>query len=537
MSDAADGMPAEAVGDLNTLVARAAALWPEKTGLTFDETGERLSFADIARRSAAIGAALAGIGIGPGDRVAIMLRNRPEFPLAWLGIAQAGAVMVPINTFYKTADAGYLLANSGAKAIVTFDELVPMIQGIDAPGVALETIISVDGDGGGGVLNLGDLLAAAEGAAPSPPEIYAETLANIQYTSGTTGRPKGCMLSHGFWTTFGRNFIRAAHLDGGDSVVLTAQPFYYIDPLWHTVGTLLAGAELVVLDRFHPSTFWAKVREYGVTYFYCLGVMPRLLLKMPPDPADRESQVRFVHCSAIPPASHAEIEARWGVPWDEVYGMTELGFGTVGDPADRVETIGTGCIGRPVPDREARVVDDAGRPVPRGEVGEIVMRGPGMMDGYYRAEEATAEVFKGGWLHTGDLGRMDAAGRLYFAGRKKDMIRRSGENISAMEVEEVIELHPQVNLVACTSVPDDLRGEEVKAHVVLREGAAPESVPPRDLAAFCAERLAYFKVPRYWAYRDDLPRTPSERVRKEALEAEAADPRTGAYDRVDEVWR
>ena len=526
----------EAVGDLATLVGRAAALWPERIALTFDETGERLTFAEIARRSGAIGAALGGIGIAPGDKVAVMLRNRPEFPLAWLGIAQAGAVMVPVNTFYKTSDAGYLLAHSGAKVVVTSDQFVPMIRSIEEPGLALEHIVSVDGDGGGGARYLGDLLAAA-GGAPAPPDVHAETLVNIQYTSGTTGRPKGCMLSHGFWITFGRNFVRSALAEGGGDVVLTAQPFYYADPQWNTVGTLLAGAELVVLDRFHPSTFWSKVREYGVSYFYCLGVMPRLLLKMPPDPADRDHRVRLVHCSAIPPASHAEIEARWGAPWYEAYGMTELGFGSVEDPTEHAETIGSGCIGRPVPDREIRVVDDAGRPIPRGEVGEIVLRGPGMMDGYYRAEEATAEFFKDGWLHTGDLGRMDAAGRLYFAGRKKDVIRRSGENISAMEVEEVIEHHPQVRFVACTSVPDDLRGEEVKAYVVLQDGAVPESAPPQDLAAFCAERLAYFKVPRYWAYRDDLPRTPSERVRKEVLRAEADDPRTGAYDRVDEVWR
>lgn len=525
----------EGVGDVRTLVRRASERWGDKLALTFDESGERLTFGDVERRANAIGNVLRGLGVEPGDKVAVMLPNRPEFPLGWLAITGIGATMVPINVFYKKGDAGYLLENSEARAILTADEFVPLVTGIEGADGKLETVVSVDGSGGGKARDLRQLLERADHSIP-PVEVLPEHLANIQYTSGTTGRPKGCMLSHCFWLELARSVVAAGAISGED-VVLTAQPFYYLDPQWNLLMTLASGAHLVVLDRFHPSTFWQKIRHHEVTFFYCLGVMPRLLLKMPADPADRDHRVTRVLCSAIPVAQHAELEARWGVPWSEAFGMTEIGAGTAVTPEDHDELVGSGCIGRPIRGREARVVDERGRPVPSGETGELVFRGLGMMDGYFKNPEATAEVFKDGWFHSGDLARMDEAGRFYYMGREKDMIRRSGENVSATEVEETIEGHPDVKIAACVPVADELRGEEIKAYVVLQPDAAPETTPPAALIEFCEQRLAYFKVPRYWCYRDDLPRTPSERVAKAELQREQADPRAGAYDRVEDLWR
>ncbi len=534
MTPADPGPPLEAVRDLKTLTRRAAERWGDGVALAFDESGEQLSFDEVERRSNAIGNALRSLGVEPGDRVAVMLRNRPEFPLTWLAIAKIGAAMVPINVFCKEVDAGYLLEHSGARLVVATAEFVPLLARIGAASRGLETIVSVDG--GDAAVDLGELLRGQD-ETPPPGVVLPETLANVQYTSGTTGRPKGCMLSNFYWLELAREVAgRVPGLDR-DDVMLTAQPFYYMDPQWILASTLYAGARLVVLDRFHPSSFWRKVREYGVTFFYCLGVMPRLLLKTPPDPADREHRLRLVMCSAIPASQHREIEERWGVPWYELFGMTECGGGTVVTPEEHDELVGSGCMGRPLANREARIVDNDGAPVARGETGELLLRGPGMMDGYFKDEAATAAAFRNGWLHTGDLARADEDDRIYFMGRTKDMIRRSGENVSALEVEETIESHPAVMLAACVPVPDEVRGEEVKAYVVLQPGATPESVPPGVLIEFCEQRLAYFKVPRYWSYRDDLPRTPSERVMKDVLTKEAADLRLGAYDRVDEVSR
>jgi crotonobetaine/carnitine-CoA ligase len=252
---------------------------------------------------------------------------------------------------------------------------------------------------------------------------------------------------------------------------------------------------------------------------------------MEPSPDDRNHRVRFVTCSAIPPELHAKLEERWGVPWYEAFGMTESGGDIAVWPEEHDELVGSGCIGRPLPHKEARIVDEADCPVPRGAVGELVVRGPGMMDGYYKDEEATRALFRNGWLHTGDRATMDEAGRI------KDMIRRSGENISASEVEEVLHQHPGLRLAACLAVPDDLRGEEVKAYVVLNAGFTREQVHPESLVDYCKGRLAYFKVPRYWEYSDDLPRTPSERIAKAILRQAKPDLRIGAYDAVARLWR
>ena len=534
---AARNIPADAVLDLVTALRRAAGRWPNRAALVFDETGETLSFSGLALRVDRVAAALAGCGIARGDRIAIMLPNRMEWPLAWLALARLGAVMVPVNTGYRTTDAGFVLRHAGIRAVVTMREFVPLLLEVRSDIKAEFGVLCIDGDADGNALDLAVLVEARANDAPPVVDIDSHTLVNIQYTSGTTGEPKGCMLSNSWFMRFAwRVMVLHDGLDDTDTI-LTSQPFYYVDPQWNLAVALLSGATLVVLDRFHPSTFWQRVRAHRVTWFYCLGVMPKLMLNTPPSPLDRDHSVKRVICSAIPRADHADIEARWGVRWYEAFGMTESGLDVAVELDDHDEAVGTGCIGTPMPGREARVVDADGRPVPAGTPGELVLRGVGLMDGYYCNPAATAAAFRNGWLHTGDIVRRDERGRLYYLTRLKDMIRRSGENIAAAEVEDVVMRHPGVRLAAVLAVEDELRGEEVLAYVVPGEGMSREDVNPTVLSAFCAERLARFKVPRYWKYRDDLPRTPSERIRKEALREEHEDPKVGAWDRVEERWR
>jgi len=524
-----DGLP---VHDLPRLCVRAAQLWPAKAALVFDATGDRLTFSELDSLSNAYANALAGIGIRPGERIAVMLPNRVEFPLLWLAIAKLGAVMVPVNVNYRTVDAGYVLAHSGSRLLVVDASLEQLASDLKIEVPTLEMVATADG-AGRDMLSLVDLVAAAVTERPSA-DVAAETLLNIQYTSGTTGRPKGCLLTHYFWTRMGGNFYRYhPHLDDRD-VILTCQAFYYADPQWLFVAALMSGATMVVLDRFHASNFWSRIRTYGVTFFYCLGMMPVALLRTPPSDEDRRHRVRAVSCSAIPASFHRALEDRWGVPWFEVYGMTETGGDIMVGAEEHDDLVGSGSMGRAMADREVRVVDSDDRPVPRGELGEIVVRGPGLLDGYHRDPEATAAAFRNGWFHTGDVGRQSDEGLFYFVARRKDMIRRSGENIAAVEVEEVMKLHPAVAEVACLPVPDELRGEEILICVVLSQGTPQPN--PDDLAAFCAERLANFKIPRYWSFRESLPHTPSERVAKGALLAGQADLRAGSYDRVDKRW-
>ncbi|MCP3818170.1 AMP-binding protein [Streptomyces sp. A3M-1-3] len=511
-------MSTDQIEDLDTLVRRAAARWGERTAWTFDTRGEQLTFRQVEAGVAQLAGRLAGLGIGRGDRVAVLLRNRPEFPLTWLALARLGAAMVPVNTNYRRHDAGHLLADSGACLLVTEPEFLDLADALLSAVPTLEQVLDVDSPAPGA-----EPVAGAVAAVP-------EDLANIQYTSGTTGRPKGCLLPHRYWTVLAESMVSEFPRLCEDDVMLTAQPFHYIDPQWNVAAALLSGAHLVVLDRFHPATFWERVRAHGVTYFYCLGLMPGLLLRMPPHPLDRHHRVRAVQASAIPGQLHRQLEERWGVPWYEAFGMTETGADLRVREDGHDAAVGTGCVGRPTARRDVRIVGPDDRPVPRGEQGEIALRGAGLMDGYLGRPEATAEAFRGGWFHTGDLGRMDELGNVYHLGRTKDMIRRSGENISATEVEEVLQLHPAVHTAAVVAVPDELRGEEVKAYLV------GDPVEPEELAAHCLEQMAYFKVPRYWEFREALPLTASERVAKGELLA-ADNLLAGSYDRVEKVWR
>jgi len=485
-------MGADIPATLSGAARRAARLWPERIAWTFDP-GERFTFADVDRLVDGYALALRDGGVSAGDRVAVLLDNEPGFPLTWLALSRIGATLVPVNTKYQTADAEHVLRASRASAIVAGERFGSLLERLP-----VDVRVLPDPEA-----------AAAHADLPDPDPAGT---ANVQFTSGTTGRPKGCVLPHRYWTTLGGSLVNEFPYLGPQDVMLTAQPFHYIDPQWNVAAGLLAGAELVVLDGFHPTSFWKKIRQHHVSYFYCLGAMPTLLLRMEPDAADRQHQVRAVQCSAIPPALHATLESRWGVPWYEAFGMTETGADLRVTDADHDELVGTGCLGGPTSHRRVRVVDASGSPVPVGEVGEITLAGDGMMDGYDGDPDATARVMRDGWFHTGDLGRMDAEGRVYHAGRLKDMIRRSGENVAAREVEEVLLTHPSVTLVAVTAVPDEIRGEEVKAYYV-------SSVPPSELATYCRERLAAFKVPRFWQPASDLPRTDSERVAKSRLGA------------------
>ncbi|SDS86234.1 AMP-binding protein [Actinoplanes derwentensis] len=447
--------------DLVTLVADAAERWPARTAWRFPSE-QNLTFAEVSELSAGYAQALRGKGVTAGDRVAVMLPNRAEFPLLWLALARLGAALVPVNMKYRSADTEHLLTDSGAVLLITEDTL--------------------------------DDLKPEPGFDQQP--IDPAAIVNVQYTSGTTGVPKGCLLSHRYWLALAGSLVdEFPHLTDSD-VMLTAQPFSYVDPQWNVVAALLSGAELVVLDGFHPSTFWADVRRHRVTYFYCLGAMPNLLLAMPQDSQDQDHAVRVVQCSAIPPSRHADLEERWGVPWFEAFGMTETGADIRVGADEHDELVGTGCLGRPAAHREIRV-DDAG---------ELLLRGPGMFDGYL----GHPAPWRDGWFPTGDLARLDEQGRVYLVGRIKDMIRRSGENIAAVEVERVLMDHPGVRLAAVAGVPDEMRGEEVKAYIV-------GDVAENDLRDWCTERLARFKVPRYWEFRAELPMTSSERVAKNLL--------------------
>lgn len=521
------------IDDLSSLVTRAAARWPDRTAWVFDETGTSLTFDDVSRQSARLAGVLVEYGISAGDRVAVMLRNRPEFPLLWLALARIGAAIVPVNTNYREVDGGHVLAHSGARLAVVEPEFTDLLARIRSA-TPLERVLTPDDIGTASAgswheSTTSDVAAPWDAVAAVP-----EQPVNIQYTSGTTGAPKGCVLPHRYWVTLARGLVTDFPSISDADTLITAQPFHYIDPQWNVALGLAAGATLVVLDRFHPSTFWQKLREYDVTWFYCLGLMPTLLLRQPEHPDDRRHHVRAIHASAIPRDLHAALEQRWGVPWYEAFGMTETGADIRMSEADHDALVGSGCIGKPTRDREAVILGEDGVPLPRGETGELALRGTGLMLRYHDDPDATERAFRGGWFHTGDLATMDEHGLVYYVGRTKDMIRRSGENVSADEVERTLRQHPDISLAAVIAVPDEVRGEEIKAFVVPSGDANPK---PDELAEFCSSKLAYFKVPRFWSIVESLPTTPSERVAKGQLRGNDGDALARTYDRVEQSWR
>jgi crotonobetaine/carnitine-CoA ligase len=514
-----DGRPADMPGstapdrDLIEVVRDACRTDPDVPALIFEDgvsVSRRRLWAETESFAGYLGAR-----IGPGDRVAVMMPNRAEFMIAWLAVAACRGILVALNPAARSHDAGHVLRDSAARIAVVdaaysglFAELQP-----DCP--ELTEIIVAAGEEPGG------LSAYAGPGLPERPDEARGDLTNIFYTSGTTGPPKGCAVGHDYWIRFAGLMAEQFSFTAADRMICCLQ-FFYNDPPWMLLLALSAGTSMVAMRRFSVSRYWNVVRDHDVTVLFGIASTASLLLKAPASDDDTRHKVRLSIQVGIPAPLHQDLVDRWGVPWVEAYGLTETGV-IVSMPLERAEQmIGSGSIGAPCPGAHVRVVGPDGIECSDDQPGEIVVRAPGLFRGYLNGPEATAETFRSGWLHTGDLGRRDAAGYLYFVGRIKDVIRRAGENIAAAEVETVLRSHPFVLEVAAVPVPDDVLGEEVKVHILLGNGHHPGSVPPAELIAFCAGRLARYKVPRYVEYRaEDFDRTPSMRVKKEGLDRSA----------------
>lgn len=492
------------------LLVGRAGLTPGRWFLRFGQ--ERLTFEEAEAWSGRVAARLTGRGVGPGDRVGIMLPNGVEYVLTWLAVVRLGAVVVPINVGYQERDATFVLRDSGAGLLVTVTAHLPLLDRIWTECPDLRDCVAWDG----GFRE--EVAAATAGADPAVP---TDAIAVLQYTSGTTGFPKGCMTTHQGWLGVALGFADEGRFTEDDVAVIMT-PFYYGDFGWNLVLSLMVGMELVLLPKFSASGLWPSIVETGGTFFYCLGTMPILLQKQPENPAvDRGHRVKWVSCSGIPADQHAELERRWGVPWREWYGTTEIGF-AIAMPLGDSHMTGSGSIGRLLPGYQGRLVDATGHDVPAGAIGEFICRGPAAILGYWNNAAATAAWMQNGWAHTGDLMRQDEHGYYYLVGRSKDMIRRGGENIAAAEVEAALCEHPAVRNAACVAVPDSIRGEEVLAFVQ-PVGESPE---PEVLLEHCRQRLAGFKVPRYLSFVAEFPLTPSQRVEKHKLPRDVA----GIYD-------
>ena len=485
--------------------------------------GYEITFGEAARQVRALSERYRAAGYGLGHRVALLLDNRPEYFLHKLALNALGVSAVPINPDYRAGEIAYLLEHAEVDlALVAAERREQLEAGMAASAHRAPVVVFDEGS---------DVPAPRKRAVDGV--ITPATEASVLYTSGTTGRPKGCMLAHGYELACGAWYAHAGGLAGlrpeGDRIYNPLPVYHCNSGVVSFYGALLAGSCQIQPDRFHPNRWWSEVTETGATVVHYLGVIVPMLLGRPPGEEERGHAVRFGIGAGVEPTLHAAFEQRFGFPLIEVWGMTEMVRVLIDNMPPR--QVGTRAFGRPVPGVEARVVDAQENDVPPGEPGELVLRHSaqtprrGFFSGYLKDEAATAQAWRGGWFHTGDTVRQGEDGMLHFVDRKKNIIRRSGENIAAAEVEALLQAHASVKQVAVLAVPDETREEEVLACVVLHDGVAREGVADA-LFRHCYTQLAYFKAPGWIWFADTLPTTGTQKIQKHQIFPSGTDPRS-----------
>jgi crotonobetaine/carnitine-CoA ligase len=498
----------------NSLIAAlrgCAAGSPDKEFLRMD--GDSFSYAETLERVENVARGLVALGVEPGDRVGLMCDNRPEVPWTWLGTNAARATDVPLNAEARGRLLDYLVTDAAPRVLIGTENYLQILA--ESTDHDPEVVVCV-GDcssrpfGDRARQLTFDELTELGRSSPEPlTDPGPGEIATIMYTSGTTGPSKGVMLPQRYYPAQAHHISDVMEVTQ-DEVGYCVQPLFHIDARGWFSTTVCQGATLVLGRRFSVSRFWDEVRENAVTSFGTIGTMLWLLHKQPPTPSDADIPATRAMCSSTPREILREFESRFGVRIIEGYGMTECLL-IVSAPAH--ETV-PGRIGKSLPGVAVQIVDEDDAPVEIGEAGELVYRPRehfAMMQGYWGKPAATVEAWRNLWFHTGDLVRQHDDDTLEYIGRKKDSIRRRGENVSAWEVEEAFVAHSDVLEAAAIGVSSEVGEEDVAILVVPRPGASPD---PAELVGFVAKDLPRFAVPRYVEFVESLPKTPSQRIEK-----------------------
>lgn len=489
----------------------------EKEPITFEKTEEMAS---------KIANALSHLGVKRGNNVVLMLTNCPQFIYLWLGLSKIGAVTVPINIAYKGDLLQHVLNNSEAQVFVMEEEFLDRLKAIQDNLVHLKKVVIFSEkewpEDRGYRSHLKFECLPYEELEKFPPINHEEDMIHydpslIVYTSGTTGPSKGVVLPYNYVYNFVRNFINSLRLRPGD-VVYNDLPTFHISGLFmNLIPMFLEDSRMILYKRFSLANFWENIRKHKATVFIAMGSSLVLLSKQPRSPDDGDNPVRVAVGAPIPAEIHEEFEKRFNLKLIQPYGATESGGLCMYIPYDAPRP---GSCGKPLERYDVRIFDDNDNELPPNQIGEIVVRSKEpfiTMLGYYNMPEKTLETYQNLWYHSGDLGYSDEDGYFYFMGRKKDALRRRGENISAYEVEKVVDSHPLVLESAAVAVPSELTEDEIKIVVVLKEG---QGLTPEELISYCEDRMAYFMIPRYVEFKESLPKTPTLRVEKYKLRQE-----------------
>ena len=514
------------------LIEQQAARSGGRTVLLFED--RRYTYADLERITRIMANRFRALGVAKGTHVATLMNNCPELLFTYFALCRLGAVTVPVNTASRGDILIYYLVQSRSTMLVAEHGLVDRFLDVQDRCTDIARLVVFDEAGDGApvegrarmpVVDFRSLETGDDTAFDSPARF--NELSHISYTSGTTGPSKGNMATHAHTIAQGINTARAyGYRD--DDVLFTCLPLLHGNALLAcVVPALVSGAAIALSRRFSASNFWKEIHALGATQFNLLGAMANILWSQPPSLLDRGHKVRQSMVVPVPGEFLDAFEARYGLTVTSLYALSDFGMGTFRGPDTPAAK--KASAGLPGPGVALRIVDDEDLPLPPGTVGEVVLRPlePWFAPlGYWDMPEATCRTWQNLWFHTGDRGWVDEDGWFYFADRKKDSIRRRGQNISSFEVEQVILRHPAVADVAVHAVKSEMSEDEVMASVSLREGAA---VTEADLVAFCAENMSYFMVPRYIEFRQEMPRTASEKVQKYKLREEAE-------ARLGELW-
>jgi crotonobetaine/carnitine-CoA ligase len=486
-----------------------------------------VSYAELDHRSSRTAAGLRALGVERGDRVAVLAENSVEFAEVVFACSKLGAVEVPVNVYLRGEFLRHQIEDSGASVAVVDADGRRSLQALGDPPTLKQVVLSGDDQSDAGdYIRLVDL---RDGASPLPPvRPGSSELGAIMYTSGTTGPAKGCMIPHGMFVAPMATYERAGYLRPGDRVLTPSPMFHMGCQSAMLMAPLAVGASVCFLGRFSASEFMRTAREIEATVLYGVGAAAIAILRRPPDPLDPANSLRCAIWAPLAPAQADEFERRFDV-WtsSEAYGQTEFLPITLGDvekPPVR------GSAGMPVDIAEVQVLDEDGRPVEPAEVGEICVRPrrPSVMAmGYWKSPEASLRSISDLWHHTGDLGRLDEAGRLWIVDRKVDALRRRGENISSTEVEAAIVRHPRVEEAAVVGVASEMSEQDVMAYLRL---APSTRISPAELFDFFREELPYFSIPRYVELVDEFPVNAVGRIQKDRLRQLGTTPDTWDFD-------